>query len=412
MLSQSLPRRLREMITDVYRGEMTKQNYKLVGSHSAVKTCRWMLNSLRGRGGCYKHTFYGITSHLCMEATPAVACANRCTFCWRKNSHPAAVTWKPYTVDEPDAVLAGMLDAHHQLVKQLRGADVDEERFKEASIELAFKPKHAALSLVGEPVFYPRINELVDLLHAQQISTFLVTNGQFPDALRKLKPITQLYLSVDASNAEDLRALDRPLFVDYWERLMECMDILHERQFTQRTVCRLTLIKGKNMSNTDEYAVLLRRANPGFIEVKGVTFAGWDKETTGLTNDDNVPWHEEVLLFAEQLERSLHASRSSSSQPHYSIAAVHEHSCSVLLARTDLYQVGGEWHTWIDYDKIAANPEIVPTVFRVQTPDWALPQSASQGFDPEHKRHRPPRPTPAVVLEEVERSRSASVLVD
>lgn len=38
---------------------------------------------LRGRGGCYKHTFYGIESHRCMETTPSLACANKCVFCWR-----------------------------------------------------------------------------------------------------------------------------------------------------------------------------------------------------------------------------------------------------------------------------------------------------------------------------------------
>ena len=27
---------------------------------------------LRGRGGCYKHTFYGIESHRCMETTPSL----------------------------------------------------------------------------------------------------------------------------------------------------------------------------------------------------------------------------------------------------------------------------------------------------------------------------------------------------
>ena len=42
---------------------LTKQGYKLVGSHSGVKICRWTKAMLRGRGGCYKHTFYGIESH-------------------------------------------------------------------------------------------------------------------------------------------------------------------------------------------------------------------------------------------------------------------------------------------------------------------------------------------------------------
>ena len=31
---------------------------------------------------------------------------------------------------------------------------------------------------------YPRINELVRILHGHDISSFLVTNAQFPDAIR------------------------------------------------------------------------------------------------------------------------------------------------------------------------------------------------------------------------------------
>ena len=36
----------------------------------------------------------------------------------------------------------------------------------------------------GEPIMYPKINEMVDLLHSKKISSFLVTNAQFPDAIR------------------------------------------------------------------------------------------------------------------------------------------------------------------------------------------------------------------------------------
>lgn len=46
------------------------------------------------------------------------------------------------------------------------------------------EPKHCALSLVGEPIMYPQINTLVKMLHEKEISTFLVTNAQFPDAIR------------------------------------------------------------------------------------------------------------------------------------------------------------------------------------------------------------------------------------
>ena len=53
----------KEMITPILRKSLTKQGYKLIGSHSGVKICRWTKAMLRGRGGCYKHTFYGIESH-------------------------------------------------------------------------------------------------------------------------------------------------------------------------------------------------------------------------------------------------------------------------------------------------------------------------------------------------------------
>lgn len=59
-----------------------RQGYRVVGSHSGVKLCRWTKSTLRGRGGCYKHTFYGIESHRCVETTPSMACANKCVFCW------------------------------------------------------------------------------------------------------------------------------------------------------------------------------------------------------------------------------------------------------------------------------------------------------------------------------------------
>ena len=67
-----------EMVTPSQATALKKEGYKLIGTHSAVKLCRWTKHQLRGRGGCYKHTFYGITSYQCMEATPSLACANKC----------------------------------------------------------------------------------------------------------------------------------------------------------------------------------------------------------------------------------------------------------------------------------------------------------------------------------------------
>jgi hypothetical protein len=71
---------VKEMVTPKQAVSLKKEGYKIIGTHSAVKLCRWTKHQLRGRGGCYKHTFYGITSYQCMEATPSLACANKCMF--------------------------------------------------------------------------------------------------------------------------------------------------------------------------------------------------------------------------------------------------------------------------------------------------------------------------------------------
>ena len=56
--------------------------------------------------------------------------------------------------------------------------------------------QHCALSLVGEPIMYPEINRLVKLLHQKKISTFLVTNAQFPEAIRYSAYVCYVHMSV------------------------------------------------------------------------------------------------------------------------------------------------------------------------------------------------------------------------
>ena len=186
--------------------------------------CRWTKAQLRGRGGCYKHTFYGIESHRCMETTPSLACANRCVFCWRHQTNPVGTEWR-WKADPPEEIVNGALEKHRNMVKQMKGVPgVDNERFEEA-----MNVAHCALSLVGgihylatdrffltfhflEPIMYPYINEFIELLHSKSISSFLVTNAQFPEMIENLKPVTQLYVSIDAGSKEGLKKIDRPLF--------------------------------------------------------------------------------------------------------------------------------------------------------------------------------------------------------
>ncbi|KAL8273885.1 hypothetical protein Esti_002208 [Eimeria stiedai] len=380
---------LPEQLTKRLRANLEKEGYRLVGSHSAVKMCRWTRASLRGRGGCYKHTFYGIKSFGCMEFTSSVACANRCLFCWRHHTNLAAGEWR-WASDEPKDILEEALKQHLRLIKQLKGLPGLRKDFYG---EVESRVLHCALSLVGEPIMYPSVNELLQLMHQRHISTFLVTNAQHPEALRALGPVTQLYLSVDAATESDLKALDRPVHRDYWTRFLRCIDILKTKK--QRTVFRLTLVHGHNCvlgtrdnadaatppaageqacaagdaaaaaagtdaggnqlsssngrkkkqravtSTVEGYASLVLRGEPDLVEIKGMTFCGGlDKASLSM---ENVPRHQQVLAFAQALCKALPSGL-------YAVACEHEHSCCVLLASTK-YLRDGQWYTWIDYPK-------------------------------------------------------------
>ena len=254
----------KEMLTPSLRQSLSKQGYKLIGSHSGVKICRWTKAMMRGRGGCYKHTFYGIESHRCMETTPSLACANKCVFCWRHHSNPVGTEWK-WAMDQPELILDGALENHYKMIKQMKGVPgVLPERYEEG-----FNVRHCALSLVGEPIMYPEINRFVELLHSKQISSFLVTNAQFPDAMKAMKPCTQLYVSIDASTKETLKKVDRPLHKDFWERFICSLEELGKK--TQRTVYRLTLVKVSHFSQKSISEKILRFFSDAFSKVEILT---------------------------------------------------------------------------------------------------------------------------------------------
>ncbi|KAL2208905.1 hypothetical protein CC79DRAFT_1367111 [Sarocladium strictum] len=361
---------------------LTKQGYAIVGSHSGVKICRWTKSALRGRGSCYKYSLYGINSHRCMEATPSLSCSNKCVFCWRHGTNPVGTTWR-WVVDPPDMIFEGIKANHYQKIKMLRGMPgVRAERYSEA-----MQIRHCALSLVGEPIFYPHINELLGMLHKERISSFLVCNAQHPDQLETLKAVTQLYVSIDASNRDSLKKIDRPLHRDFWERFQRCLDILREKRFRHRTVYRLTLVKGFNVEDEAEgYAQLVERGLPCFIEVKGVTFCGTSTSSNAGLRMTNVPWYWEVCDFVRALEKRLKAKGLK-----YGIAAEHAHSCCILLG-SERFLVDGKWHTHIDYQRFfelleerGPDGDWTPEDYMgPPTPEWAL--WGNGGFDPRDDR--------------------------
>lgn len=383
----------KEMVptTSPTHAALTKQGYSIIGSHSGVKICRWTKSALRGRGSCYKYSFYGIASHLCMEATPSLSCSNKCVFCWRHGTNPVGTTWR-WVTDAPEVIFDGITAAHYKKIKMMKGVPgVRAERFAEA-----MRIRHCALSLVGEPIFYPHINELLRLMHKNRISTFMVCNAQHPAQLASLIPVTQLYVSIDASNKESLRKVDRPLHRDFWERFQACLDILRSRRFEQRTVFRLTLVKGFNMEEEVKgYADLVERALPCFVEVKGVTYCGTSAAGTAGLTMQNVPFYEEVAEFVTQLEKELN-----SRGLFYGIGAEHAHSCCILLADSQRFKRNGRWATRIDFERFFDLYEGKVQGTRMEegkvvgwrpedyigpdTPEWAL--WGNKGFDPRDQR--------------------------
>mmetsp|Transcript_47801 Transcript_47801/g.108475 ORF Transcript_47801/g.108475 Transcript_47801/m.108475 type:complete len:341 (+) Transcript_47801:118-1140(+) len=320
-----------------------------------------------------------------MEATPSLACANKCVFCWRHHKNPVGREWR-WREDPPAQIVEEAVGLHVRMVNEFKGAQgVKLERVQEA-----FTVRHCALSLVGEPIMYPRINEMLAELHKRHISSFLVTNAQFPEEIENLVPVTQLYVSIDAATKESLRAVDRPLFKDFWERFLACLEALRGKG--QRTVYRLTLVKQWNMEEVENYVRLLQIGEPDLIEIKAVTYCG-TSDASDLTME-NVPWHHEVVAFARAI--CDHPSTGGK----YGLACEHKHSCCTLLARKDIYlaetQEGPKWRTWIDYPKFHALEErfrsdgtpFTSGDYLADTPDWALAGAAEEGFDPLESRVR------------------------
>jgi tRNA wybutosine-synthesizing protein 1 len=246
----------------------------------------WCKRALQGGEMCYKHQFYGISSHRCVQLTPTLRCNQRCLFCWRSFEH------EPRETEEclPETILAGI---HKFQKKALAGYNavldnmVTKERWQEA-----LDPKHVAISLSGEPTLYSRLPELITLFNNEGYTTFLVSNGTHPEMLEKCNPF-QMYISLDAPDRETYTAVCRPLG-DFWEKVQESLRLLGSR----RSAVRVTLVKGLNDFAPERYAGILQDAGPTFVEIKGYMYLGYSRNRLAR---ENMPEHAKVRGFAEKV---------------------------------------------------------------------------------------------------------------
>lgn len=235
---------------------------------------------------CYKHQFYGIDSHRCVQMTPTLHCNQRCLFCWRSFEH------EPSEAEEcsVDTILAGI---HKFQKKALAGYNsvldntVTDELWQEA-----LDPKHVAISLSGEPTLYSRLPELIDRFNTEGYTTFLVSNGTMPEVLEKCHPF-QMYISLDAPDRETYMAICRPQ-EDYWDRLQQSLRLLG----TRRSAIRITLVKGLNDFAPEQYAAILQDSGARYVEIKGYMYLGYSRNRLAR---ENMPEHAEVRAFAEKI---------------------------------------------------------------------------------------------------------------
>ncbi|MFA5103037.1 MAG: 4-demethylwyosine synthase TYW1 [Candidatus Thermoplasmatota archaeon] len=276
---------------------LTRQHYAVIGTHSGVKLCHWMKQSLLFGRNCYKQTFYSINSHRCLQMTPAIThCTQMCLFCWRFQNFTEK---ELHDADDPGFILEQSIQAQRKLLTGFKGDPrCDQKKWREAN-----EPNMLACSLSGEPTLYPRLGEFFELCHQKGMTTFLVTNGTNPAALEHLDPLpTQLFVSVVAPTEELYKKLCAPLIPDGWEKLQQTLALLPS--LSTRTVIRHTLVHGWNMEDKylGSYAKLDALAEPTFIEPKGYVFVGSSRNRLHFSN---MPHHDQVRSFGQKLADRL-----------------------------------------------------------------------------------------------------------
>jgi tRNA wybutosine-synthesizing protein 1 len=235
---------------------------------------------------CYKHQFYGIESHRCVQLTPTLRCNQRCLFCWRSFEHE----YPGERECTPEEILAGIKGLQKRALSGFKPSPyVTPDRFAEA-----LDPRHVAISLSGEPTLYSHLPELIDLLSREGYSTFLVSNGTHPEVLDRCKPF-QMYVSLTAPCRETYLRICRPE-EDYWDNLQESLLLLGSR----RSAIRITLVSGLNDEDPRSYARIIQDSGATFAEVKGYMFLGYSRKRLERVN---MPDHTRVRKFAGEIAR-------------------------------------------------------------------------------------------------------------
>lgn len=226
-----------------------------------------------------------------------------CTFCWRDTSF----TYPNWNIKEHGKKMAKMADAPDELLDEavhqqralLSGfkgyGKVDMQKWNEAQ-----NPKHLAISLAGEPTLYPLISDLIAETKNRKMTSFLVTNGTNPNVLQEMESPTQLYVTVAAPNEDIYKRTCMPLQKQAWKNLNKTLGLFPS--LSTRKVVRLTLAKKLNFLKPEEYAKMISKAEPDFVEVKAFMSVGFSRARMPY---EDMPLHTEIQEFARKISEEI-----------------------------------------------------------------------------------------------------------
>jgi tRNA wybutosine-synthesizing protein 1 len=227
-------------------------------------------------------------------------CTLSCVFCWRAQSGDHNLKWDETKLpewDDPEEIIDGCIKEQKRILTGYKATpNADQNKCLEA-----FKPKHAAISLTGEPTLYPNIEGLIKGFHKRKITTFLVTNGTVPETLSNLnQEPTQLYVSVPTFNKKKFSRICRPHIKDAWKNLNKTLELLPS--FKCPTVIRLTLARNLNLEYPERFGKFVRKANPTYLEPKAYMHVGFSRLRL---NYSNMPTHREIKEFGSKIATEM-----------------------------------------------------------------------------------------------------------
>jgi tRNA wybutosine-synthesizing protein 1 len=245
-----------------------------VSDHSTVALCHWTKKSFKHEGNCYKHKFYGILTHSCMEFSPAgMYCENRCVYCWRPMEFYESMKMESENVAEPKEIMSKLMEERKKLIMGHYG----DSRSDKKRLDESLKPNHYAISLSGEPTMYPKLPELIKYL-------------------KSLKET----LSTNASDYDSFLRINQPRYDDSWQRWNKTLDML--KHLDTRTVLRITLIRDYNNQKEmiPTFAKILEQSSPHFVEIKSYMHIG---RSTNRLDHENMLEMEEIKKFSEDIAK-------------------------------------------------------------------------------------------------------------